>query len=67
MVIRVRSLFCNREGDFRQPYQPEYFIRDNALEFILQGRIAANTGASSIFDAHHDKTMSASQKASGAP
>ncbi len=29
-------------------------IRDYALDFLLQGRIAANTGTSSIFDAHHD-------------
>ncbi len=28
--------------------------RDNALDFLLQGRITANTGTSSIFDAHHD-------------
>ena len=27
--------------------------RNNALDLLLQGRIAANTGTSSIFDAHH--------------
>ncbi len=30
------------------------FNRDYALDFLLQGRIASNTGTSSIFDARHD-------------
>ena len=35
--------------------RPVYkFNRDHALDFLLQGRIAANTGTSSIFDARHD-------------
>jgi hypothetical protein len=41
-----------------EPYEIETptgtLNRDNALDFLLQGRIASNTGTSSIFDARHD-------------
>jgi len=38
------------------------FNRKYALDFLFQAQIAANTGTSSIFEAHHDGDMSALQK-----